>query len=183
MATSLNIAERLRAPKAGPDLPHRARAARATRVAARRRSARDPRRRLRLPAEPRLELSRGTGRHLRVPVADQALRPAHRRHDRRPGAAAEAGGALSRAAQGRDGERRRARHGEGAPELRDDAPALSGPPAAAGIAERRPLDARGGPHRADRQGAARTDRRAAARREDDPPPEDGERHRRRTIRR
>jgi hypothetical protein len=43
--------------------------------------------------------------------------------------------------------------------------------------ERRPVDARDGPHRADRQRTARADRRAAARREDDPPPEDGGRDR------
>ena len=42
---------------------------------------------------------------------------------------------------------------------------------------RRPEHARDGPHRADRQGTARTDRRAAARRQDDPAPEDRERDR------
>ncbi len=42
-----------------------------------------------------------------APVADQALQSAHRRHDRGPGAPAQAVGAISRAAEGRDGERRR----------------------------------------------------------------------------
>ena len=42
--------------------------------------ARDPARRLRLPAGARLQLPAGPRRHLRLAVADPQVRPAHRRH-------------------------------------------------------------------------------------------------------
>ena len=48
----------------------------------------------------------GSGRHLRLPEPDPALRPAHRRHRLRPGAAAEGGRALLRPDQGRGGQLR-----------------------------------------------------------------------------
>ena len=49
----------------------------------------------------------------------------HRRQHLRPGASAQGVGALPRAAQGGDGERRRARGGEDAHPVRQPAPALS----------------------------------------------------------
>ena len=94
------------------------------RRAARRGRARDPARRLRLPPLAGLELPVRPGRHLRQPVADQALRSAHRRHGPGPGPAAQGGRALPRAAQGRAGQRRRSGQGQAPHRLRQPAPAL-----------------------------------------------------------
>ena len=60
-----------------------------------------PARRLRLPARAGVELPARARRHLRLAVADPQVRPAHRRHRLRPGAAAQGGRALLRAHQGR----------------------------------------------------------------------------------
>ena len=51
---------------------------------------------------PGIQLSRGSRRHLRQPVADPPLRPAHRRHGRRSDPRPERRRALFRAAQGLD---------------------------------------------------------------------------------
>ena len=56
----------------------------------RRGRAPDPAGRLRVPAPPRLQLPSRSRRHLRLPVADQAFRPDHRRHRFRAGPPAQA---------------------------------------------------------------------------------------------
>src|SRR4051812_28917585 len=53
----------------------------------------------------------GPGRHLRLALADPPLRPAHRRHDRRPHPLAQGGRALFRAAQGQYHQLRGPRQG------------------------------------------------------------------------
>ena len=75
--------------------------------AARRRRARDSPRRLRLSAQPGLELSPRSGRHLRLALADKAIRSANGRRRSRPGSSAKAVGAIPRASQ--SGERKRTR--------------------------------------------------------------------------
>jgi len=65
--------------------------------------------RLRLPALARHFLPREHGRHLRQPLADPALQPAHRRFDRGRDPHAQRRRALLRSGQGRQGQRRRAR--------------------------------------------------------------------------
>ena len=66
----------------------------------RRRRRRSAVRRLRLPALAGIELPVRARRHLRLALADSPLRPAHRRHRRRPYPLAERRRALFRAAQG-----------------------------------------------------------------------------------
>ena len=75
----------------------------------RRRRARDPAGRLRLPALVRRLVSRRPGRHLRVAQPDPPLQPAHRRHHLGPHPPAERWRALLRAAQGRRDQFRFAR--------------------------------------------------------------------------
>ena len=76
-------ARRHRHAQAGADLPDPARPRREERPAVLGRRARDPARRLRLPARPRLQLPARPRRHLRLPLPDPQVRPAHRRHGRR----------------------------------------------------------------------------------------------------
>ena len=77
----------------------------------RRRRRRGAAGRLRLPALGRFELPAGPGRHLRLAEPDPPLRPAHRRHGRRPDPRPQGRRALFRAAQGQHdqfrGSRRR----------------------------------------------------------------------------
>ena len=109
----------------------------------------------------------GPGRHLRVAVADPQVRPADRRHGVRPDPAAEGRGAVLRADQGRGGQLRAAGAGARQAVLREPHAAL--PAGACASSRRSPTTCRPrhGPDDADRQGAARPDRRAAAHRQDD----------------
>ena len=145
--------------------------------AARRPGGRDHRRgrrrgaagRLRLPALGRLELPAGSGRHLRLALADPPLRPAHRRHGRGPDPRPEGGRALFRAAQGQHDQFRGSGEDPAQGPFRQPDAALS---RRAPQARDRGPDQEGllGPRhrhrRADRQGPARPDRRAAAHRQD-----------------
>ena len=146
-----------------------------------RRRARDAARRLRLPARARLQLPARPRRHLRLPVADPQVRPAHRRHGVGPDPAAEGRRAVLRADQGRGGQLRAAGPGAREDLLREPDAAL---PAGADQARdrvRQPVGARHGPDGADRQGPARPDRRAAAHRQDDAAAEHRQQHHRPTI--
>ena len=86
MSELLRLAQELQHPghqrpaQAGADLQDPRGADREERPDLRRGRAGDPARGLRLPALARLQLPAGPGRHLRLALADQALRPAHRRH-------------------------------------------------------------------------------------------------------
>ena len=73
------------------------------------RRAGSPARRIRVPPLGRLQLSPVAGRHLRFPVADQEVQPAHRRYGERPGPSAEGRGAVLRPAARGGGERRESR--------------------------------------------------------------------------
>ena len=162
--------------QAGAHLQDPAGADREDRPDLRRGRARVPAGRLRLPARARVQLPARPGRHLRLAVADPALRPAHRRHRLRPDPPAEGRRALLRPDQGRGGQLR-------APGSRPQQDLLRQPDAALpdGAAEargpRRHVDARHGPRDADRQGPARPDRRPAAHRQDDAAAEDRQRDR------
>ncbi len=72
----------------------------------RRGRARVPARRLRLPPGAGLQLPAGSGRHLRLAVADPALQPAHRRQRERLHPPAQGARGVLRAAQGRQDQRR-----------------------------------------------------------------------------
>ena len=90
--------------------------------------ARDPARRLRLPARPRVLLPAGPRRHLRLALADPQVRPAHRRHHQRPDPPAEGRRALLRAHQGGRRQLRAARPLEGEDLLRQPHAALPAGP-------------------------------------------------------
>ncbi len=143
----------------------------------RRGRARDPARRLRLPARAGLQLSARPGRHLRLAEPDPPLRAAHRRiveGQIRPPKEGERNFALM---QGRGDQRPGA--GEGArqdPLRRPDAAASRTSGCASSTTRRRIHDARHRPGHADRQGPARPDRRSAAHRQDDAAAEDRPRH-------
>ena len=111
----------------------------------------------------------GPGRHLRLALADPPLRPAHRRHHRRPDPLAQGRRALLRAAQGQHDQFRGPREGPPQGQLRQPDAALSRRAAedgARGSDQEGPLAARHRHRRADRQGPARADRVAAAHRQD-----------------
>ena len=118
-------ARRHRHAQAGADLPDPARARREERPAVLGRRARDPARRLRLPARSRLQLPARSRRHLRLPFADPQVRPAHRRHGVGTDPPAEGGRALLRADQGRGGQLRAAREDAREDLLREPDAALS----------------------------------------------------------
>ena len=135
----------------------------------RRRRRRGAAGRLRLPALARCQLPRRPRRHLRLALADPALRPADRRHGRRPDPEPEGRRALFRPAQGQHHQFRGP--GEAAPQgpFRQSDAALSRRAAEDGNrgsdpqGQYRPGDR----HRlAARQGPARPDRGAAAHRQD-----------------
>ncbi len=135
----------------------------------RRRRRRGALRRLRLPALAGSQLPAGPGRHLRLALADPPLRPAHRRHRRRPDPLAEGRRALLRAAQGQHDQFRGPREGAPQGQLRQPDAALSRRAAqdgARGSDQEGPLAARHRHRGADRQGPARADRVAAAHRQD-----------------
>ena len=126
--------------------------------------------RVRLPALARGQLSGRAGRHLRVALPDPALFAAHRRHRRGRDPRAQGRRALFRAAQGRQGQFRRA--GKGAPphQLRQSDAAVPGREAqarAGPAGQERHDDAHRRHDHAARQGPARIDRLAAAHRQDD----------------
>ena len=124
--------------EAGAGLPDPARAGGEGRPHLLRGRARDPARRLRLPARPRVLLPAGAGRHLRLAVADPQVRPAHRRHHQRPDPPAQGGRALLRPHQGGRGQLRAAGPVEGEDLLRQPDPALPAGPHPAGDDARQP---------------------------------------------
>ncbi len=135
----------------------------------RRRRRRSAVRRLRLPALAGSELPARPRRHLRLALADPPLRPAHRRHRRRPDPLAEGRRALLRAAQGQHDQFRRPREGAPQDQLRQPDAALSRRAAEDGARrsdQEGSLRPRHRHRRADRQGPARADRLAAAHRQD-----------------
>ena len=126
-------------------------------------------RRLRLPALAGSELPARPRRHLRLALADPPLRPAHRRHRRRPHPQPQGRRALFRAAQGQHDQFRGPREGAPQGQLRQPDAALSRRAAedgARGSDQEGSLAARHRHRRADRQGPARADRVAAAHRQD-----------------
>ena len=167
--------------QAGADLPDPEGADRAERLHLLRGRARSAARRLRLPARARLQLPAGPRRHLRLAVADPAVRPADRRHGVGPDPAAEGRRALLRADQGRGGQLRGAGPGAREAVLREPHAALPAGAAEARDDAREPRRPRHGSADADRQGAARPHRRAAAHRQDDAAAEHRAVGRRRTI--
>ena len=141
----------------------------------RRGHAGNPARRLRLPAQPRSQLSARARRHLCQPQPGPPLRPAHRRHGRRPDPRPARRRALLRPAEGRHGQFRAAGLGPPPRQLRQPDAAVSGRAPEDGDGElpvrrQRPGQglhpARHRPDLPDRQGPARADRRAAAHRQD-----------------
>ena len=153
--------------QAGADLSDPQGADRAERLHLLGRRARGAARRLRLPARARLQLPAGPGRHLRLAVADPQVRSADRRHRVGADSAAEGRRAVLRADQGRGGQLRGARAGAREAVLREPDAALSAGALHARDDAGEPVGARHGSVDADRQGAARADRRAAAHRQDD----------------
>ena len=141
--------------QAGADLQDPAGPGREGRADLRRGRAGGPARRVRVPARARLQLSAGPRRHLRLAVADPALRPPHRRHHLGPGAAAQGHRALLRAAQGRGDQLRDARAGAREDLLRQPHAALSDGAAAPRARHREPDHPRDGSPVPDRQGPAR----------------------------
>ena len=126
-------------------------------------------RRLRLPALAGGELPARPRRHLCLALADPPLRPAHRRHPRRPDPQPERGRALLRAAQGQHHQFRGPGKGPAQDQLRQPDAALSRRAAedgARGSDQEGSLAARHRHRRADRQGPARADRVAATHRQD-----------------
>ena len=110
--------------QAGADLRDPPRPRREERQHLLRGRARDPARRLRLPARARLQLPARPRRHLRVAVADPQVRPAHRRHRLRRHPPAQGRRALLRADQGRGDQLRAAGEDEGEDLLRQPDAAL-----------------------------------------------------------
>ena len=157
--------------QAGADLPDPEGADRAERVHLLGGRARSAARRVRVPPRARLQLPARPRRHLRVAVADPQVRPADRRHGLRPDPAAEGRGAVLRPHQGRGRQLRAAGAGARQAVLREPDAALPAGDVQARDAARQPVGPRHGPDDADRQGAARPDRRAAAHRQDDAAPE------------
>ena len=152
--------------EAGFDLSDPESADRAERLHLFRGRARGAAGRLRLPARARLQLPARPGRHLRLAVADSEVRPADRRHRLRPDPSAEGRRALLRADQGGSGQLRGAGSGARQALLREPHAALpAGADHARDAGEH--LGAHHGSVDADRQRAARPDRRAAAHRQDD----------------
>ena len=111
--------------QAGADVRHSQTALDARDRYHRRRRGRGALRWVRLPALARSELPAGTGRHLRLALADPSLWIAHRRHHRRSHPLAQGRRALFCAAQGQHHQFRGP--GESAPQgqLRQPHPALS----------------------------------------------------------
>ena len=103
----------------------------------RRGRARDPAGRLRVPPVPGLQLSAGSGRHLRLAFADPPLQPAHRRHGDGPDPSAQGGRTLLRPAQGGDDQHRGPGDRPGQDPLRQPDAALSGREVQAGASARR----------------------------------------------
>ena len=135
----------------------------------RRRRARSAAGRVRLPALARGQLPARPRRHLCQPEPGAALRPADRRHGRRPDPRAQGRRALFRPAQGQQDQFRRAGEDPPPDQLRQPDAALS---RRAAEARERGSDPQGHhqprhrPDRAAGQGPARADRRAAAHRQD-----------------
>ena len=161
--------ERQRHAQAGADVRHPQAAGRQGDRHHRHRRGRGAAGRLRLPALARRQLPARPRRHLRVALADPALRAEDRRHGRRPDPQPEGGRALLRAAQGQQDQLRGPR--EAAPQgaLRQPDAALSDPvdeDGDRGPDDQGPLAARDRHRVAARQGPARPDRGAAAHRQD-----------------
>ena len=167
IAKELQRRRRDRHAQAGADLPDPEGADRAERLHLLGRRARSAARRLRVPARARLQLPARPRRHLRLALADSQVRSADRRHRLGPDSAAEGRRALLRADQGRSGQLRGAGSGARQAVLREPDAALSAGAHQARDRDRQPVGARHGSDDADRQGAARPDRRAAAHRQDD----------------
>ena len=153
--------------QAGADLSDPEGADGAERVHLLRGRARSAAGRVRVPSRARLQLSAGSGRHLRVAVPDPEVRSPDGRHGVGPDPAAEGGRALLRAHQGRGGQLRVSGSGARQDLLREPHAALSARARAARDGRQQPLGARDGPDDADRQGAARPDRGRPADRQDD----------------
>ena len=136
--------------------------------------ARDPARRLWLPPRSRVELPAGSGRHLRLSLADPQVRPAHRGHGERPGTPAQGGRALLRPHQGGGHQLRAPGSGQGQGPLRQPDAAL--PERAAPAGERTREPDRAGPRHDDshRQGSARPHRGRPPHGQDHDPAEHGE---------
>ena len=152
--------------QAGADLSNSEGADRAERLHLLGRRARSAAGRLRVPPRARLQLSAGPGRHLRLAVADSQVRSADRRHRVGANPAAEGRRAVLRPHQGRGGQLRGARSGAREAVLRKPHAALSAGASGSRDAGKH-LRPRHGSLDADRQRAARPDRRAAAHRQDD----------------
>ena len=151
----------------------------------RRRRRRSAVRRLRLSALAGIELPLRARRHLRLAQPDPPLRPAHRRHRRRPHPLAEGRRALFRAAQGQHDQFRGPREGAPQDQLRQPDAALSRRAAEDGTRgsdQEGPLGPRHRHRGADRQGPARADRVAAAHRQDRAAAEHRARHHRQSPR-
>ena len=91
----------------------------------RRRRARNPAGRVRLPAQPGIELPGRPRRHLCLALANPPLRPSHRRHGGRADPQPQGRGALFRAAEGLDHQFRRPRSGQAQGPFRQSDAALS----------------------------------------------------------
>ena len=167
--------ERILAAQAGDDVRHSQEPCRKRSGDSRRGHAGDPARRLRLPAQPAIELPARTRRHLRQPASGAPVQPAHRRQRRGADQGAQGWRTLLRHVQDQHHQLRAA--GSGAPphQLRQSDAAL--PARAAQDGDGKPADAAKGraegqhapghrPHLADRQRPARPDRGAAADRQD-----------------
>ena len=135
----------------------------------RRRRRRGPLRRFRLPALAGCELSAGTGRYLRLALADPPLRPAYRRHHRRPHPQPERRRTLFCAAEGQHAQFRRPGKGQAQGQFRQSDAAVSRSAVSDGTRrphQKRPFRTGYRHRRPDRQGPARADRGAAAHRQD-----------------
>ena len=159
--------------QAGPDVLHPQGPRRKRRRDQRHGHDRSAQRRVRLPAQPRGQLSRRARRHLCRAQRRPPLRPAHRRHDRGRNPRPQGRRALFRADQGHADQFRRPRSGPPPGQFRQSDPALSrfeadprqrrsDPEGQVGAGDRHRRSAGQGPARADRRAAAHRQDRAAA---------------------
>ena len=135
----------------------------------RRRHARDPARRLRLPACSGPELPGRARRHLRLTVPDPAFQPADRRHGARADSPAQGRRTVFRTAQGQLDQSRVARERSTQDPVRQSDTALSRGPFRSRGTEGWDHDAYHRPDRADREGPARAHHVAPEGRQDDDP--------------